>query len=91
MSILKLTKTLPDGRVAEYHKVAEVQFGDQPGEMVVKLSSYANLADAETQAAGDAMFMIPMTYSGTYEDALTDVLGKVMALPDWTGGEIVAV
>jgi hypothetical protein len=91
MSILKLTKTLPDNRVVEYHKVAEVQFDAEPNHMVVKLSSYANLADANTQAAGDAMFLIPMTYTGTYEDALTDVLGKVLQLPDWTGGEIVAV
>jgi hypothetical protein len=90
MSILKLTKILPDNRVVEYHKVAEVQFG-QPGIMVVKMVSYVNLADANTQSAGDAMFMIPMTYSGTYEYALTDVLGKVMLLPDWGGGEIVAV
>jgi hypothetical protein len=89
MSILKLTKTLPDNRVVEYHKVAEVQFDAEPNHMVVKLSSYVNLADATTQAAGDAMFMIPMTYTGTYEDALTDVLGKVMQLPDWSGGEIV--
>lgn len=63
----------------------------QSGNMVVKLSSYVNLTDAATQAAGDAMFMIPMTYAGTYEGALTDVLGKVMALPDWASGEIVVV
>jgi hypothetical protein len=90
MSILKLIKALPDNRVVEYHKVAEVQFGE-PGIMVVKMSSYINLADANTQAAGDAMSLIPMTYSGTYEDALTDVLGKVMLQPDWTGGELVDV
>jgi hypothetical protein len=90
MSVLKLSKVLPDGRVTEYHKVAELIFDTQPNHMIVKMASYVNKHDAFTQMLPDANFLVPIDYTGTYEDAATDVIGKVMSQPDWTGGELVA-
>lgn len=90
MSILKLNKTLQDGRVVEYHKVAEVIFDTEPNQMLVKLASYSNRGDSFTQGLPDATFLLKIPYTGTYEEALTDVIGKVMLLPDWTGGELIS-
>lgn len=89
MSILKLTKTLPDNRKVEYHKIMEVIFDTQPNHMIIKMGSYSNKADAFTQAVPDATLLIPMDYTGTYQDALTDIINKVMLQPDWTGGELI--
>jgi hypothetical protein len=89
MSVIKLQKTLPDGRVTEYHKVLEVIFGEVPGIMTVKLGSYSQLEEAAIQTQADGTSYINLPYTGTYEEALTDVIGKVYALPEWSSGELI--
>lgn len=88
MSYIKLLKTLPDNRTVEYHQIQDVVFGE-PKNMVVKIGSFTNETDVNTQASGDAVISIPMTYTGTYEDALTDLLNKILLLPEWSGGVLV--
>jgi hypothetical protein len=89
MSFIKLSKTLPDSKVVEYHKVAEVIFGSTPGIMQIKIGSYSSLEDASSQALPEATFYITMEYTGTYQDALTDLPNKILLLPEWSGGELV--
>ena len=90
MSILKIQKTLPDGRSTEYHKVLDVVFTEVPGTMTIKLGSYARLEDTAFQVPPEGMSYITMSYTGTYLDALSNVIGKVQALPEWGASTLIS-
>ena len=89
MSYIKLLKTLPDNRTVEYYKIAEVIFDTEPNIMLIKLSSYASLEQIKSQIPPEATLLVPVEYTGTYQEALTDILQKVKLNPEWSSAEII--
>jgi hypothetical protein len=88
MKIISNPKTLPDGRVCQYHRITEVIFPETLGEMKVLLGSWTTLEAASSQAAPEAVTAIDMTYSGSRETATDGLIERIMQTPDWAGSEL---
>jgi len=88
MKILLNTKSLPDGRVCQYHRIIEVLFSSTPGEMKVLMGSWPTLEAASSQARPEATTAIEMTYSGGMYTATNDLIERIMQTPDWAGSEL---
>lgn len=87
MKLLKIDKTLGDGRVVKYHRVTEMSFdANTPAVMLLLVGSWEDALQATKDTRPDGTFAIsapndPELHGGLLEHILT--------LPDWQSGELV--
>jgi len=89
MTKLKLLKTLPDGRVVEFHQPKEISINMVTLEAEIKIHSWRMEADCSAFRAPDSVESIKLQLPDWNAEYCNDLLGFVINDPEWQGGELV--
>lgn len=88
MRVIHLERTLPDGRVMQYHRIHEYSIAVGEPNMLALLGSWATADGAKTAGPPEAVTAICFPNN---PDLHMVMLEQVILLPDWSAGQIVEV
>jgi hypothetical protein len=82
MKILYKNKTLPDGRVLQYHNINQLIFNNTS--IIVELNSYNNMEELLLNLPADAKFdvVLPISISNN-PDYLENIESYIGQIPEW--------
>lgn len=86
MKVIKLLKTLPDGRLVEFHRVDDLIIdASNPTVANIVLGSWSSIPAVLSNTIPEAKSLIQLP--NTLE-VMSSILENILLIPDWAAGEL---
>jgi hypothetical protein len=86
MKTIQLQKSLPDGRVVNFHRIHEISFIAPAGTIIVLLGSWESFAGAFGMEMPASVQEIQVSNGGNIQAVIEGFLEHLLTLPEWSGG-----
>lgn len=90
MSILKLTKTLPDGRVVDFHAPTEFNLDVTTNHMRIIVESYETEQAARNRGTAAAKYAVDVPLPGWDMAYANNLINFVIADPAWVDAVVLS-